>query len=291
MFLAGSCYGIVVPLVRAAYGAGFSTVEVMATQYLLAALLLSSIVALFSRRRIKLLDVVKLLGVGAVAAGVSFSYFQALSLLPSATALTLLFQFVWMGMLVQALRERHLPRLGAFGAMLLVMVGALGATGVVEEGFSPASLPPAGLFFGMLSALFYTAFLVLSSKVATTLPAVNRTMITAVGSLLLTFLLDPGALLATGLSAQSMLVSSLPLSLALGLIGICLPVFLIALSAPKLPSGLTTVMASSELPSGVLCAVLFCGDPLPLSVGMGIIIVIGGIVLSEWESLRAAARQ
>ena len=289
MFLAGSCYGFVVPLVRTAYDLGFSVTEVMATQYLMAASALVLIVLLFSRRRVKAQDIASLLGVGVVAASVSFFYYQALGLLPTPTALTLLFQFVWMGMLVQALRERRLPRLGAVLAMLLVMVGAVLATGMAEEGFSLAGLDPLGIVFGLLSAVMYTAFLVLSSRVATNQPAVNRTMFTAIGSLATALLLNPALLLNLGGAHEPLLLANTPLSLALGLVGICLPVFLIALSSPKLPSGLTTVMASSELPSGVLCAMLFLGDPLPFSVGLGAVIVILGVVLSELESLRKAA--
>ncbi|MDR2672368.1 MAG: hypothetical protein LBC35_03595 [Coriobacteriales bacterium] len=284
MFVAGSCYGIVVPLVRTAYGVGFSTAEVMVTQYLAAAGAMSLMVLLFSRHKMALVDVVKLLGVGVVAAGVSFCYFRALELLPSATALTLLFQFVWMGMVVQTIRERALPRLGAVLAVILVMAGAVLATGLAETDTALGNLDPLGVLFGLLSAAFYTAFLVLSSKVAIQLPAVNRTMVTTIGSLAVAFALSPTYF------SRPMIVEIAPLSLALGLIGICLPVFLIALSSPKLPSGLTTVMASSELPSGVVCAVVFLGDALPLSVALGVVVVLVGIVLSELESLRRSSR-
>jgi drug/metabolite transporter (DMT)-like permease len=170
------------------------------------------------------------------------------------------------------------------------MVGAVLATGLAQSGFSPATLNPLGIAFGLLSAVFYTAFLVLSSRVATSQPAVNRTLFTAIGSLAATMLLlNPALLLDIGTTGLPLLAANVPLALALGLTGICLPVFLISLSSPKLPSGLTTVMASSELPSGVICAVLFLGDPLPLSVGLGVVIVIVGIVLSELDSLRKPA--
>jgi drug/metabolite transporter (DMT)-like permease len=76
------------------------------------------------------------------------------------------------------------------------------------------------------------------------------------------------------------------MGLALGLIGICTPVILIALSAPKLPTSLTTIMASSELPSGVICAMIFMGDPISLPVGFGVVLVLVGIVVSEADSLR-----
>jgi drug/metabolite transporter (DMT)-like permease len=122
----------------------------------------------------------------------------------------------------------------------------------------------------------------LSGRIATELPAACRSAISTLGSLLVAFALCPTYL------SNPMLLHDPLLSVMLGLVGICLPVFLIALSSPKLPAGLTTIMASSELPSGVLCAMLFLGDPISTPVAAGVILVLLGIVLSETDNLRKA---
>lgn len=279
MFLAGSFYGFVVPLVRTAQGAGFVTGEIMVTQYLVAAVLLSIICLAFSRKKIRLKDAFKLLGVGVVAAGVSFCYYHSLERLSPATSLTLLFQFVWMGMIVQAVRTRTLPRPVAVLTTLFVVFGAILATGMFDEGISPESLDPLGIVFGLCSAVCYTTFIVLSGRVASSLPAVNRSMLTAIGSLIVSFAIVPTYF------AQPLIAIDPLLSVALGLVGICLPVFLIAVSSPKLPTGLATVMASSELPSGVICAAVFLGEPVTFSIGLGVAIILAGIVISELESV------
>jgi drug/metabolite transporter (DMT)-like permease len=285
MFIAGSCYGIVVPLVRTAYAAGFGVGEVMVTQYLIAALLLVVVVVVFSRRHMTLKEFGQLLCVGVVASGVSFCYFRALDLLPSATALTLLFQFVWIGVVIQIVRERKLPKPLTVFAVVLVMIGAVLATGATSEVDSFANLDPLGVLFGFLSALFYALFLFLSGRVAVDLPAVNRTLVSVTASFLVAFTLCPLYF------AKPMLLEMPLLGLVLGIVGICLPVFLIAVSAPKLPPGLATIMASSELPSGVICATIFLGDPLTLPVAGGVVIVLLGIVLSELENLRLSAKE
>jgi drug/metabolite transporter (DMT)-like permease len=285
MFLAGTCYGVIVPLVSISHAQGYSTLEIMTTQYLMAASALVVICLLFSRRRIPLRDVFKLLGMGVTAASTSFCYYTSLDLLPPATSLTLLFQFVWMGMLVQAVLTRTLPRPATVFTVLLVVAGAVLATGMLEDGAGWESFDAAGVVFGLLSAVSYTAFLALSSRVAIDQPPVNRTMFTAVGSFLIAFTVAP-----TYFSHPVVLIDPV-LSASLGLVGICLPVLLIAISAPKLPTGLTTVMASSELPSGVICAALFLGEPISLTVGAGVVIVLAGIVLSELESLRNTFRK
>lgn len=270
-----------VPLVRIAQGEGFSVGHIMVSQYFVAALVLCLCCLLFSRRRIALKDAFKLMAMGLVSAGVSFFYYQALQLLSSAMALILLFQFVWMGMVAQAIRTRTPPKPAALMAVLLVVFGAVLATGLLDEGITPESLDLLGIFYGFLSAVCYTAFLILSSRVVTSLPAINRSLFTVTGSLVVSFAVTP-----TYFEAPMLIVDPLA-SVALGVLGICTPIVLIALSAPKLPAGLTTVMASSELPSGVICAAIFIGEPVSLTIALGVVIVLVGIVVSEGETLWA----
>lgn len=284
MFLAGSSYGFVVPFVRTAQNAGFNTGEIMVTQYLVATVALCLICLAFFRRKVARKDALKLMGVGVAAAAVSFFYYHSLERLSPATSLTLLFQFVWMGLVVEAVRTRTLPRKETILTVVLVVLGAVMATGILDEGVVAESLDPIGIVCGMLSAASYTAFLVLSSRTATALPAVNRAMFTTIGSLVIAFAIAPDYF------SRPLLFIDPLIGLGQGIVGICLPVLLIAISAPKLPASLTTVMASSELPSGVVCAAIFLGESVTLTVGIGVIIVLAGIVLSELESLRSHLR-
>jgi drug/metabolite transporter (DMT)-like permease len=279
VFAGGWCYGVMVPLVRIAHSMGYDSTQIMIAQYFVGICALGLAVALLSRRRVTAAQILKLAGVGVVAAGVSFGYYNALSLLPSAAALTLLFQFVWMGVLLQAIRERRLPRRLTVASVILVLLGTVLAAGILEWGESP--LNPLGLCFGLLSAVCYTAFLHLSGKVATELPTLNRTLFTTIGSLIASFALAP-VFVVSGTTLWAFSWIAIPLAL----IGIVAPVFLIQQGAPKLPSGVTTIMASSELPSGILMGALFVGDPISGLEICGIVIIIAGIVLSQLDPLR-----
>jgi len=285
MFLAGCSYGLMVPLVRTSQGLGFDTGEIMVSQYLVSSLALAIGCLIFSRIKVRLRDALKLMGVGMVAAGVSFFYYQSLQTLTPALSLTLLFQFVWMGMVVQAVRTRTLPKATALVAVVLVVIGAVFAAGVLDEGVSWTNFNLMGILCGFLAAVCYTGFLVLSSQVATALPAANRSMFTTFGSLVISVVISPLFV------ARPLVLQDPFLGLALGLLGICLPVFLIALSSPKLPNGLTTIMASSELPSGVLCAAVFLGVPVTFTIGLGVVVVLVGIVTSEFETLRSLGKK
>ncbi|MCL1891332.1 MAG: DMT family transporter [Coriobacteriia bacterium] len=285
MFAAGCCYGVVVPLVRVIYAQGISPTQVLGLQYFLGSLALALVVLIFFRRKVAPKALLQLLGVGFLAAGVSFFYYQAISLIPSATALTLLFQFVWMGVVVQAVRERTFPPAMTIISVLVIMLGTILATGVLETG--PEPLNVIGVLFGFLSAVFYTAFLVASGKAAAGVPAVNRTLFTTIGSFIIALVIYPSFFtetLAPNLTNGDLLMPSL----ALGMMGILLPVFLIAYSAPHLPNGLATIMASSELPSGILCVMLFMGDKISPLVFLGVVIVLAGIVLSQAKDVLKA---
>jgi drug/metabolite transporter (DMT)-like permease len=279
VFAGGWCYGVEVPLVRIAHSMGYNSAQIMLAQYFIGTLALGLTVLLFFRRRVPVRQMLKLAGVGVIAAGVSFGYYHALALLSSAAAVTLLFQFVWMGVVLQAILERKLPSLPIMLSVVLVLAGTVLAAGILE--WQVGHLSALGIFYGLLSAVFYTAFLRLSGKVATDLPAANRTFFTSIGSLTASLFLAP-TFLASGTISWDFVWIAIPLAL----LGIVAPVFLIQKGAPQLPSSVTTIMASSELPSGILMGAAFAGDPISFLEILGILIILAGIVLSQLNPMR-----
>ncbi|MCL1879290.1 MAG: DMT family transporter [Actinomycetia bacterium] len=282
VFLGGCTYGIMVPLVRMAQDAGFGTMDIIAAQYLFAVLFLGAFVLLFVRRRIKLRQAAELAGLGVIACGVSFGYYHALEALPAATAVTLLFQFAWMGVALQAIVERKLPSRLTLLAVGMIVIGTFLATGVFEQEGS-TEITAVGLFFGLMSAVCYTVFLFLSGKVATSLPASSRTLLTTFGSLIIAFALAPRVFFDGSFQAGLALYV-----VPLALVGILLPLVLIQASAPHLPSGMVSIMAASELPSGIIMAAAFMHDKVSWLVAVGVLVVLVGIVLSQLSHLKEA---
>jgi drug/metabolite transporter (DMT)-like permease len=186
-----------------------------------------------------------------------------------------------MGILFQAIRERKLPDRTTLLAMVLVLGGTIPAAGILDGFGGP--LDPLGVFYGLLSAVFYTTFLHLSSRVAVTLPTVNRTFFTSTGSLIASLCLAPTLIASTSLPTLDYAWLAIPLAL----IGIVLPVFLIQKGSIGIPGSVTTIMASSELPSGIIMGALFIGDSVSLLEALGVVIILGGIVLSQLDELRA----
>jgi drug/metabolite transporter (DMT)-like permease len=279
IFVSGLSYGLIVPLFTFAYATGATPVEVLASEYVISIAVLAVYVGLFKRTHINRRQLLQLLGCGVVSTGSTICYSTALQLLPPNVAITLLFQFSWMGVVLEAVSQRRAPRAYEVLAVVVIVVGTLFATGwLAPDGLgSLEALSPLGVAAGLGSAVCYTGYLFLSGRVATQLPAPCRSICLLSAGLVLTVAIDP----AYVLRAPQIFTELGWIAPALAVSGILLPQLLIAYSTPHLPAGLTTIMASSELPSGIVCSILILGDACTPQIILGVLLVLAGIVVSQ----------
>lgn len=212
--------------------------------------------------------------------GTSICYYSAVSLLPSSAALTLLFQYLWISVLIECLHKKAFPARSTIVAIIIVLVGTLFATGLLDG--SVDALGPLEVAFGLGSALFYALFLYYSGTLGAGQPIVLRTTILATGGLLFTSITSPAAYV-TALPDPA----TWPFAIGFALLGILLPTSLINFASPKLTPGMVSIMASSELPVGIFAAWEIVGDvPSPL-VLFGALMVFGGIIVKQLPALVA----
>lgn len=284
VFLAGSSYGFIVPVIKIASANGVDVADFLPAQYLLAFFIMGAVALAKKSLLPKPQELAKLAGVGLFTSCTSLCYYRAVALLPSAVALTLLFQFVWIGVILESIASRKLPDRPTVIAVAIVLVGTVFAAGIFDSSF--ANLNPAGLAFGLGSALFYSLFLFASGKVGTEYTVPLRTMMLALGGFIMTSALN-----------VSFFTNALwdpevwPYAVVLSLLGIIVPTSLIALGSPKLPAGMVTIMASSELPVGVLAAWLIVADTPTLPTLAGVVLVLSGIVYNQLPALKSALRK
>ena len=101
-------------------------------------------------------------------------------------------------------------------------------------------------------------------------------MFVCLGSSLITFLFCP-TFFASELVQTTWIKDGIPIALSAQLI----PVALLGIGTPYLTTGISTIMASSELPSGIVFSALALSEfPSPLQV-VGVIAVLAGIVVSQ----------
>ena len=138
VFLAGASYGAQATTVKITYAAGFTWTQVVASQALFAALLFA-VALLVQRARgkrlvpLSLKQTIALLALGLNTCIGTVLYNYALTLLPVSVAITLLFQFTWMGIVVQLVVMRRRPRAAEAAAAAVILGGTLMASGMFSE--------------------------------------------------------------------------------------------------------------------------------------------------------------
>ena len=194
VFLAGASYGAQATTVKITYAAGFTWTQVVASQALFAALLFA-VALLVQRARgkrlvpLSLKQTIALLALGLNTCIGTVLYNYALTLLPVSVAITLLFQFTWMGIVVQLVVMRRRPRAAEAAAAAVILGGTLMASGMFSE--SVGALDPVGIACGLLSAVSCTFFMFFSSRVGRGMPSVQRGLVVCLGACALGFALCP----------------------------------------------------------------------------------------------------
>lgn len=282
VFVAGSSYGFIVPAVKAATALDVHPADFLPLQYLVAfALCLGFALA----RHVPLgapRSCAKLAVLGVFTGCTSICYYTSVSLLPGAVALTLLFQYVWVSVLIECVVERRLPDRSTVVAVAIVLVGTLFAAGVFEG--TVGSLDPLGVALGAGSAMFYALFLFFSGRIGIDQPAPLRATMLALGGLVVTSLANPACYTTAAFEPVTW-----PFAIGFSLLGVIVPTTLINYASPKLSAGMVSVMASSELPVGILSAWAIVGDvPTPLTL-LGAALVLAGIVYKQVPNLRRDA--
>ena len=274
VFAAGSSYGFIVPTIKTSMLFGIYPTEFLPLQYLFA---LAACFVFALVRRVKWprpTSCAKMALLGVFTGLTSVCYYQSVSLLPSAVALTLLFQYVWVSVLIECIAKRKLPERSTIVAVVIVLVGTVFAAGLLEGGVS--SLNPLGVALGLASAVFYASFLFFSGQICTEERPATRATMLAVGGLIVTSIANPGCYATDFFNAEIW-----PYAALMGTLGVILPTTLINFASPKLSTGMVSVMASSELPVGIFAAWGIVGDaPSPLTL-LGAALVLTGIVVKQ----------
>ena len=278
IFIAGSSYGFIVPVIKTANENGIFPSTVLPLQYLIA--LVASLIFVLVRR-IKWSSPKKLCEMavlGIFTGGTSICYYTAVTLLPSSAALTLLFQYVWISVLIECIHKCKLPTLSSVVSIAVILIGTVFATGLLDG--DAISLNPIGVAFGAASAVFYALFLYFSGIIGVGQPTALRAVMLAAGGVIATSIVSPGAYIAAVQTPQVW-----PYSFALSILGIIFPTTVINYASPKLSAGMVSIMASSELPVGILAAWVLVADvPSPLVI-FGSILVLLGIFLKQIPAL------
>lgn len=284
VFIAGSSYGFIVPVIKIAAENGIFPASFLPLQYLFALVICLIAVLVTKAVRPAPKCLLKMMVLGFFTGATSICYYSSVTLLPSAAALTLLFQYVWVSVLIDCIHKRKLPSASSVIAVIVVLIGTLFATGLLDGNVS--ALDPLGVVYGAASAVFYALFLYFSGIIGAEYPLVVRSTMLALGGLIITSLANP-AVYTTALFDPRIW----PYAAGLAFLGILFPTTLINFASPKLSAGMVSIMASSELPVGILAAWAIAQDTPSGFVLFGAVLVLLGIVCKQIPDLMKLVRR
>lgn len=291
VFLAGASYGVMATTVKFAYREGFAWTQTAASQACFGLFIFAAVFivrSLLGKKGVKLTprSVIRLLGLGMTTCTTCLLYNYSLTMLPVSVAITLLFQFTWIGMVIQIATTRRAPKAAEIAAALTILGGTFLASGIFEADLNP-DLNPLGIACGLLSAISCAAFVYLSGKIETSMPSIQRGLIVCCGASILALIACPDYFVSGAIQAGIW-----KYGLVLGFFGLFAPVILFGIGTPHLPAGISTIMASSELPAAILISVFILQEPISLLQAAGIVVILVGVVISQLPNLlQGAGRQ
>lgn len=281
VLMGGASYGLLASFVNFAYAEGYTVGEITGSQMLFGALFLW-IVALLkrkTRRKMSLKTSLLLLSAGSLNGLTGVLYYSSMQTIPASIAIVLLFQFTWVGMVYAWLFDRQKPTRNMLVSLGLILIGTLFAADIFEGGLQ--SLSALGLLFGFLSAFTFAGFIYVSGRLATEVTPWLRSPLMVTGAFLVIFILFPPTFFTSGALVEGLWKFALPLALT----GAVIPTVCFTIGAPKLKSGMATILSSIELPVAVVMAWLVLKESVHLLQWLGVILILCAIALGE---LRAA---
>lgn len=284
--LTGACsFGLLSTFVKEAYAAGFDVGDVVGSQNLFGVIVLWILVFLTPRSarqreaertlRFRGHQALVLMAVGTTTGLTGMLYYAALQYISASFAIILLFQFTWMGILMEAIAGRKRPGKDKIFSLVILFVGIIMASGYWSGDREAVSW--IGIALGLLSAVTYALFINFSGRTARQVAPITRSAIMLSGSFILAMLLFPPHFLVNGSLREGLL----PWGLLLAMFGIVIPPLCYAIGVPRIGGELATILSAAELPTAVIMSYVVLNESVNWLQWLGVGITMLGIALPE----------
>ncbi|KRF09777.1 EamA family transporter [Paenibacillus sp. Soil787] len=292
--LAGACsFGLLSTFVKKAYESGFNVGDVVGSQNLFGVIMLWLLVFVTSKSakqsttsttfKVTKRQALMLMAVGTTTGLTGMLYYAALQYISASFAIILLFQFTWMGILLEAIVERKRPGKDKILSLVILFVGIIMASGYLGGGQEAVSW--IGVTLGLLAAVTYALFIWFSGKIAKQVAPITRSAIMLSGSFILVMLVFPPHFLVNGSLHEALL----PWALLLALFGVVIPPLFYAIGVPRVGGGLATILSAAELPTAVIMSYVVLNESVNWMQWLGVGITMIGIALPELMKRKKSA--
>lgn len=297
VILGSASYGVLSTFVKLAYKAGFTTAEVTIAQAVWGAILLTLLEITRGRGspRASRPEIYRLLLAGVPVSLTSILYYLSVHYIDASIAVILLMQAVWMGVVIDSVHTRRLPRPEQIVAIALVFAGTFLATNI-SRGAAHA-IDPRGLVLALLAALSFSATMWATGNVAARLAPATRSRYMIYGGTLVVLLFG----LVTQIAPYYFGVRALgpeftheqpfhfgiflSYGFVVALFGTFIPPLMLNRGFPIVGVGLGSILSSVELPFAIMVAFLLLGERVSLPQWAGVGIILAAIVLLNFRLL------
>ena len=290
VFLGACSYGLLSTFVKLAYDRGYNLAQITGVQTSVGFVFLMILfivqkklftrTAFFSSDRDEKKAQKQWFLVGLLGALVGLFYYASVKYCPASIAVVYLFQFVWIGFIIEACLQKKWPTWIDFMSLILVLLGTVFSTQILgKESADLESFSWIGLGFGMLAALAYALFLILNARFSYFLGVIERSFYSQFGAVLFIALIFVWSVSVADFQSFELW----GFGLLLGLFGTILPPLLFAYGMPKIGGSYGTLVSSIELPVAITFACFVLNEKIDALQIVGIFLILGAIALPIWK--------
>ena len=264
---------------------GYTAAEAVTSQYVFG-FVLAFILAIFTQRKAPTLDrkgILTILFIGLFTSITGIVYGQALIYLPASLAVVMLFQFTWIGILIDCLIKRRLPVKSEVISLSILFVGTILAAGVIDTDLS--SIPMKGWVLGLLSALSFALCIQFNSRPVKGVTNVMRTLLVSIVAVVVVSIVHSPEIIWNGQITGGLW----KYGLALGFFGIILPIILFSIAGQKVGGALASILSAMELPVAIIVSVLVLNEPLTTLQIAGIVLILLGMTVPTYMANRKSS--
>lgn len=282
LVFAGACsYGILSTFVKLAYEEGYTLGDVTGSQAFLGMLILWAIYFLQKTNSSKKTNTIhqkpstyaKLFISGITMGLVSLLYYSCVKEIPASIAIILLMQFSWITILLEGIFFKKKPTFIEIISILIVLSGTALASGIFSNEL--ATLNIKGFAYGILAALSYSVFILVSGKIGKDINPIKKSALLVSGACAFIFMVIPPTFLISGL----LLTGLFKWGIILALFGTVIPPLFYSKGVPIIGVSLSSILSAAELPVAVMMSYFILNEEVSLLQWMGVIVILIAITL------------
>lgn len=280
------CYGALSTLVKIVLQQGFSIQDISSGSIVLGCLMIWMITLPVVKeiKKYAWKTILIVVVVGSVWGLTEIFYMLTLDNLPASLAVVLLFQFAWMTQIIDMIQSKKWLSKERWIALTMILIGTYFASGTDLNHLLQANI--VGVIFGLLSALSYAASVYISESVGAHMNQLLRSSLMLTGQMVFVLLVFSPTFSFVHALAEGLW----PWALFLGFVGFVITTYTYNKAIPHIGTSLAGVLGTIELPTVILFSTLLLKETVTLWQWVGIILILLGIIVSEYSGFPLAGK-